>query len=227
MDRPDIDRNFAQYIVLFDSASEVFSLITPNDIRRALHDAPENIATLIRVICSRLFNLITDHTFPTPAASVSALASSIIKAGTGSSERNPTKEVLNCLRVLQRVLPVVFELEGETTVFDSEVFWKSEEVDEDESQGTAETSETPQFVIDDEEDSDDGATTPSEPQPPQTPKEKKKKKLPSLGERLFSALIDLMFCCGFTLPMKIQKDHHKINYVIWRVLNLFFSLYKP
>ncbi|KAJ8078530.1 hypothetical protein PM082_012813 [Marasmius tenuissimus] len=210
------DSYWDQYIVLFDSASEVFSLITPNDIRRALHDAPENVATLIRVICSRLFNLISDHTFPTPtAASVSALASSIIKAGTGSSDRNTTKEVLNCLRVLQRVLPVVFELEGDTTVFDLEVLWKSQEVEEDESSGTSESSEAPQFVIDDDEDSEEGGTSPNETQPPQTPKQKEKKKLPSLGERLFNAVIDLMFCCGFTLPTKIQKDHHKINYVIW------------
>ncbi|KAF9264896.1 hypothetical protein L218DRAFT_925592 [Marasmius fiardii PR-910] len=210
---PENDSYWNQYIVLFDSASEVFSLITPNDIRRALHDAPENIATLIRVICSRLFNLISDHTFPTPsAASVSAFASSIIKAGTGSSDRNPTKEVLNCLRVLQRVLPVVFELEGESSVFDLEVFWKSDEV-EDENEGSLESTEAPQFVIEDDDDSDEGTNAPR--QPPQTPKQKTKKKLPSLGERLFNSIIDLMFCCGFTLPTKIQKDHYKINYVIW------------
>ncbi|KAG7092239.1 hypothetical protein E1B28_008605 [Marasmius oreades] len=212
---PENDGYWNQYVVLFDSASEVFSLITPNDIRRALHDAPENIATLIRVICSRLFNLISDHTFPTPsAASVSAFASSIIKAGTGSSDRNPTKEVLNCLRVLQRVLPVVFELEGESNVFDLEVFWKSDETQEDENGGNGESRDAPQFVIEDDDDSDDG-TNALELQEPQTPKQKKIKKLPSLGERLFNTIIDLMFCCGFTLPTKIQKDHHKINYVIW------------
>ncbi|KAK1222795.1 hypothetical protein PQX77_014363, partial [Marasmius sp. AFHP31] len=89
------------------------------------------------------------------------------------------------------------------------------EVEEDESSGTGESSEAPQFVIDDEEDSEEDGSSPNETQPPQTPKQKEKKKLPSLGERLFNAVIDLMFCCGFTLPTKIQKDHHKINYVIW------------
>ncbi|KAE9406466.1 hypothetical protein BT96DRAFT_987607 [Gymnopus androsaceus JB14] len=203
---PETDNYWNQYVVLFDSASEVFSLITPNDIRRALLDAPENIATLIRVICSRLFNLISDHTFPAPSsASVSALATSFIKAGTGTTERSTTKEVLNCIRVLQRVLPVVFELEAGTSSFEMDVFWKKVEVDVVEEE-TAPQAEAPH---------EDEEAKPSEPQPSTTPNPKLKKQLPSLGERLFSSIIDLMFCCGFTLPMQIQKDHYKINYVIW------------
>ncbi|KAJ7684956.1 high-temperature-induced dauer-formation protein-domain-containing protein [Mycena polygramma] len=205
---PETDKYWDQYITLFDSASDVFSLITPHDIRRALLEAPENIATLIRVVTSRLFTLISDHTFPSSTnASVAAFASSFIQAGTGSTERNTTKEVLNCLRILQRVLPVVFEVEGEGSAFELEVLWKKEEVVED----TVEmASETPQFVIEDEDDSD-GETKDA----PAPVKAKEAKQLPSLGERLFSSIIDLLFCCGFTLPTKIQVDHYKINYVIW------------
>ncbi|KAJ7285605.1 high-temperature-induced dauer-formation protein-domain-containing protein [Mycena rebaudengoi] len=205
---PESDGYWNQYIVLFDSASDVFSLITPHDIRRALLDAPENIATLIRVVTSRLFALISDHTFPAaPNASVAAFATSFIQAGTGSSERSTTKEVLNCLRILQRVLPVVFEVEGEGSVFELEVLWKKQEVIEP---SVEVESETPQFVIEDEGESD-GETR--ETAPPA--KAKETKQLPSLGERLFSSIIDLLFCCGFTLPPKIQVDRHKINYVIW------------
>ncbi|KAJ6547333.1 high-temperature-induced dauer-formation protein-domain-containing protein [Mycena capillaripes] len=205
---PEADSYWNQYIVLFDSASDVFSLITPHDIRRALLEAPENIATLIRVVTSRLFNLISDHTFPSSTnASVAAFASSFIQAGTGSSERSTTKEVLNCLRILQRVLPVVFEVEGEGSAFELEVLWKKEQVVEN----TVEVaSETPQFVIEDEDDSD-GETKDAAA----AVKPKETKQLPSLGERLFSGIIDLLFCCGFTLPTKIQVDHYKINYVIW------------
>ncbi|KAJ3767498.1 high-temperature-induced dauer-formation protein-domain-containing protein [Lentinula raphanica] len=212
---PETDSYWNQYVTLFDSPSEVFSLITPNDIRRALSDAPENIATLIRVICSRLFNLISDHTFPAPSASVSALATSFIKAGAGSAERNTTKEVLNCLRVLQRVLPVVFEMEGgEPGSFEIDVFWKKVEVDEPEIR-PGQQDETPQFVIEDEDEDEDGTNSAALPSstPPST--SISKKQLPSLGERLFSSIVDLLFCCGFTLPMQIQKDHYKINYVIW------------
>ncbi|KAF9009367.1 high-temperature-induced dauer-formation protein-domain-containing protein [Cyathus striatus] len=203
------DSYWDQYFVLFDSASDVFSLITPHHIRRALLDAPENVATLIRVVTSRLFNLISDHTFPSSPAStsVTAFASSIIKAG--SSERNTTKEVLNCLRILQRVLPVIYEVEGESYAFELELLWKKEEQE-------GGMTDEPQFVIEDEDDKDSehGDTAPHSPLP-SVPGNKLKRHLPSLGERLFSSLVDLLFCCGFTLPTKIQVDHYKINYVIW------------
>ncbi|KAF8631409.1 hypothetical protein AX17_005087 [Amanita inopinata Kibby_2008] len=209
---PDNDSYWEQYFVLFDSASDVFSLITPHHIRRALSDAPENVATLIRVTSSRLFNLLSDHTFPSSTTSVTAFASSFIKSGTGNSERNTTKEVLNCLRVLQRVLPVVFEVEGETNSFELEVLWKKEEVVED--RNDEEAGEIAQFVIEDEDDDngmDGKAGTSQQPTLPQI----NKKQLPSLAERLFDAVFDLLFCCGFTLPTKLQVDHHKIQHVIW------------
>ncbi|KAF6764892.1 high-temperature-induced dauer-formation protein-domain-containing protein [Ephemerocybe angulata] len=220
------DSYWEQYFILFDSASDVFSLITPHQIRRALLEAPENVATLVRVVCNRLSNLLTDHTFPSPtptatSATVAAFASTIRKAGGGSSERNTTKEVLNCLRILQRFLPVIFDVQGESNAFEIELMWKSEEVDDLEEQES--TGAAPQFVIDDDEDDDsdedeadeDAPKTPAAPKPQAPKPAKPKKKLPSLGERLFNNLIDLMFCCGFTLSPKIQVDHHKVNYVIW------------
>lgn len=180
-------------------------------------DAPENVATLVRVVTARLFNLISDHTFPSPAsASVTAFASSIIKGGL--TERNTTKEVLNCLRILQRVLPVIFEVEGESNIFEHELFWKKQEVElHDIAEGD---SERPQFVIEDDDDSDREDGRIKTPQPT-SPKAKKKTQLPSLGERLFGAITDLLFCCGFTLPAKIQVDHYKVNYVIWCVVSGF------
>lgn len=195
-------------------------------VRRALQDAPENIATLIRVICSKLFNLITDHTFPSPTnVSVTAFASSLVKSSTGTAERSTNKEVLNCLRVLQRVLPVVFEMEGEAGGLEVEVLWKQAEAAEEPAAPsiTATESSTSQFVIEDDDSENGDANEESETKPipsesastvPATSAQPKKL-LPSLGEKLFGAIIDLLFCCGFTLPTKIQKDHHKVNYVIW------------
>ncbi|CDO70695.1 hypothetical protein BN946_scf184798.g10 [Trametes cinnabarina] len=223
------DSYWEQYVVLFDSASDVFTLITHNDVRRALYEAPENVATLIRVITSRLFNLVSDHTFPTPpSSSVSSIASSIIRTGTGASgERNATKEVLNCIRVLQRVLPAVFEIESEPSRFEQEVLWKRVEVRAQEPRadvggaaGSAveQASAEPQFVIEDEDESDDEEgrqRSPKQTSAKAKEVEKPKETMPSVAERLFNCLIDLMFCCGFALPTKIQVDHYKINYVIW------------
>ncbi|KIM48882.1 hypothetical protein M413DRAFT_89117 [Hebeloma cylindrosporum] len=194
---PAADAYWEQYFILFDSASEVFSLITP-------HHAPENIATLIQVVTSRLFNSISDHTFPSSTnGSMAAYASSFIKSASVSQEKNATKEVLNCIRVLQRILPVVFEMQGESNTFEMELLWKKEEVNEEE-----EAPDRPQFIIEDDEESDHEATKAPITEP-------KTILLPSLGERLFNAMTDLLFCCGFTLPKDIQVDHHKINYVIW------------
>jgi len=163
-----------------------------------------------------LFNLVSDHTFPTllnnsVASSVTSFASSFIKAG--ASERNTTKEVLNCIRILQRVLPVVFEIDSETSVFEQEIFWK-ENIETRDVEET--TEQTPQFVIeDDDEDGAHGEGTEVPSPMASTIRRKEKKSIPSLAERLFSCLVDLLFCCGFTLPSKIQVDHYKINYIIW------------
>jgi hypothetical protein len=204
-------------------------------VRRALVEAPENVATLVRVITSRLFNLVSDHTFPSaPPSYVPSFASSLIKGvGVAAEQRNATKEVLNCLRVLQRVLPVVFELESEPGVFEREVLWRRDVVvaaeehggqgqgrDQD-SRHRERTEQTPQFVIEDDEDENDAenATPASSPQIPSSSSSSSPKQvtttLPSVAERLFSCLVDLLFCCGFTLPAKLQVDHYKINHVIW------------
>jgi hypothetical protein len=142
---------------------------------------------------------------------VTAFASSFIKTGTGIQERNTTKEVLNCIRVLQRVLPVIFELEGETDAFEQELLWKKEELDDHDH--TLEAEATPQFVI--EEDDDETGTEPKTATSQISFHIPDKRQLPSLAERLFDSVFDLLFCCGFTLPPKIQVDHHKIQYVIW------------
>lgn len=138
------------------------------------------------------------------------MATSLIGA---STERNPTKEVLNCLRVLQRVLPVIFE--NELPDLEHELLWRKEAISPSEtipiSPGSPEQP-APQFVIEDEEEEE--PTTPA-PQSPTHQRSRSQMLGPSLAERLFSVVIDLLFCCGFTLPSKVQINHHKIQYVIW------------
>ncbi|KAI5124045.1 hypothetical protein M0805_003874 [Coniferiporia weirii] len=217
------DAYWDQYTTLFDTPSDAFSLISSNDIRRALTDAPENVATLVRVISTRLFYLVLDSTFPTaPSTGVGSFATSFIKTAATSAgvsaqsgQRDPTKEVLNCLRVLQRVLPVLFEAEyGE---IEKAILWKREEMREGaDSARNNSVDERPQFVIDDEEDEDmpKSPTSPDGQMRAQSV-DGKKKALPALAEKLISCTIELLFCCGFTLPSKLQVDHYKINYVIW------------
>ena len=183
------------------------SLLTWIPVRRALIESPGNVATLVRFLTSKIQTLLSDHTFPsTPSAIV--LASSFI--GASSTERSTTKELLNCVRVLQRVLPVIFENEA-LAAFEDELFWKRQPAP---PPTTSIEPEEPQFVIDDEDDDQSPAAAAS-----QTPKpsEEGPPLLPSLAEKLIGALVDLLFCCGFTLPAKLQVDHYKINYVIWYI----------
>ncbi|KIY51124.1 hypothetical protein FISHEDRAFT_38523 [Fistulina hepatica ATCC 64428] len=207
------DEYWKQFVELFDTPSDVFSLVTPHDIRRALLEAPENVATLIRVLCKRLSMLISDHTFPTPpAAGVTGFASSFMKGSAGAPARNATREVLNCIRVLSRVFPVVFEIDGQSNVFELELLWKRPRTE------SVPSADSPQFVIDDEGDDDNNDDTDADADRDASMTSESNtasQTLPSLAEKLFSSLLDLLFCCGFTLPTTIQVDHHKINYTIW------------
>jgi hypothetical protein len=98
---------------------------------------------------------------------------------------------------------VVFEAQGDSNTFESELLWKREAEAED-----GEPVTESQFVIEDDESDQEGKPPTAQP---------KTRWLPSLGERLLTSITDLLFCCGFTLPKTIQVDHHKINYVIWYV----------
>lgn len=204
------------------------SRVTPGflvpEVRRALNESPVNVATLVRVISRRLKNLLLDHTFPSPPASALALPkfTSWSSANGGYGDRNTSKEVLNCLRVLGRVLPVIFELPDDS--FEEELFWKRDTpppASPDVRPSSANGNEEPQFVIEEEDDDED--TTPTASRTSKLPAQSETlgkapdppKMLPSLAEDLFNYTIDLLFCCGFTLPTSIQVDHHKINYVIW------------
>jgi len=110
---------------------------------------------------------------------------------------------------------VIFELESEPSVFEREVLWKRDVVDG--QVHSEQTEQAPQFVIEDEDDDNDNDGESSAPAagPSPHPPQKKISTHPSIAERLLSCLVDLLFCCGFTLPPKLQVDHYKINYVIW------------
>lgn len=131
------------------------------------------------------------------------------------------------------MLPVLFEPEFDD--IERKLMWVREETrSEDVDRQREIADETPQFVIDDEEDEEDTGG-PSVPKSPASPASRKKqtdsssstqerKKHPSLAEKLIHCTIELLFCCGFTLPNAIQVENEKINYVIWYVLYTHTSL---
>ncbi|OXH42508.1 hypothetical protein J008_00023 [Cryptococcus neoformans] len=84
---------WAQWYSLFPSPQDAAAIVSAHDLRHALQHNPANLATLLRHLAHRLFTLLPDPRFP----------------------RAPhlAAEALSCLRVLARLLSVVYEAEGD------------------------------------------------------------------------------------------------------------------
>ncbi|KDN39617.1 hypothetical protein K437DRAFT_9733 [Tilletiaria anomala UBC 951] len=121
-------RYWSEYLRVFDSSSDVFSLLGVADIRRALVAAPENVHTLIEVLILHLESLRDDPMLsPFPVKDDKKSRSMIPGTpgfklgvpgvpGLGNSKgaqvepsRDRVKELLNCCRILTRLLPVLME----------------------------------------------------------------------------------------------------------------------
>lgn len=193
---------------------------------------PTNVANLVQALATHMFALLSNPSFP---------CATVIPPDTVSTNL----QVLNCLRVLGRILVIVYEAEGESSLggqtWADKYLWKQERVKRERTEDLP--SEQAQFTIADDDDDDDDAdadkdeggdigrnmtATTSEgeirdplsnPGPSQPKKEDDNTELrPSLADRLFSCTIDLLFCAGFTVPESVRGDDmsgDKINYVIW------------
>ena len=151
------------------------------DIRRTRDTSLPNLETLILAITSRLFTLRHLPLFPDP-------------------ELAPAKEALNCVRVLTRILPFLYEADN-LEAWEDKFFWGKRrkklgrgqrlkpEVLFDESQ----TDEAPQR---------DGYEADFEEAKP-------------LAEELIDTLIDLLFFADFTLPHN-ERIKSKVTYSIWQ-----------
>ena len=97
------DQDTIQIWELPESTEDIFSLFSPNDIRRTRDTALENLETLILAITSRLFILRHHPSFPDP-------------------EFAPERDTLNCIRILTRILPYIYEAE-QLQPWEDKFFW--------------------------------------------------------------------------------------------------------
>lgn len=137
---------WSRYLEL-DTPSDVFSLLSLADLRRARKDAPENVVTLLRVMVAHLESLLLDPLFEPPplkgpstsqermtaritgiadvskwklpAASMIALDST--QSTPGVQQRDRVKEALNVVRILTRTLPAL--MEAHDSSFEDHVLW--------------------------------------------------------------------------------------------------------
>lgn len=162
-----------------ETVEDVFSLFSPSDIRRTRDTSLENLETLLLVTTSRLRDLKSHPAFPDP-------------------ELAPERDALNCIRVLTRVLPYIYEAE-QLADWEEKFFWtpRSRKSRHDRSQNE---------VLFDESHHDDA------PQPHTTDEYENAQ---PLAEELLDTLIDLLFCSNFTIP-RIPGVRGQITYAIWQ-----------
>ena len=169
------DSYWRSFFELPSSPDDIFSLFTSADIRRARDSAPKNIENLVRVLVSRLSALRSHRSFPQP-------------------DTAPERHALNCIRVLTRILPFIYEddrLDG----WEEAVFWEKRR--RRKKGGRAEV------LFDD--------STEDQERP-----EEEYEDVRPLGEELIDTLVDLLFFAGFTVA-PTDRSKNKVTYAIWQL----------
>ncbi|OAG04430.1 uncharacterized protein CC84DRAFT_1196621 [Paraphaeosphaeria sporulosa] len=174
------DTYWTSFWELPESAEDVFSLFSPADIRRTRDSNLANLETLVLAVTSRLCVLRNHPSFPDP-------------------ELAPERDALNCIRVLTRILPFIYEADH-LDAWEDNFFWGARRKRSRRGQPRTE-------VLFDEAD------------PEQTPtaneQEPEFEQAKPLAEDIIDTLIDLLFFSDFTLP-KVPAAKNKVSYAIWQ-----------
>ena len=140
-----------------------------------------NIETLVHRLTSRLFELRNHRAFPHP-------------------EIAPEKHALNCIRVLTRVIPFLYEADHLES-WKERTFWQKRRRPIPKSQRHVKSE-----VLFDEGQQDEA---------PQSEVEAQFEEIRPLGEELVDTLVDLLFYLDFTLPPD-ERSKTKVTYSIWQ-----------
>ncbi|KAH6686380.1 high-temperature-induced dauer-formation protein-domain-containing protein [Plectosphaerella plurivora] len=178
---PADDAYWTSFWELPESTEDVFSLFAPADIRRTRDNALENLETLILAVTSRLFILRHHPSFP-------------------DHEFAPERDALNCVRVLTRILPFVYEADN-LGQWEERFFWGTRRKRTRKASLAAEVlfdesaaEDRPLQRRDTEEDFEDAKP---------------------LAEELLDTLVDLLFFSELTVP-KQPNGKPKVSYAIWQ-----------
>ena len=214
---------------MFESSYDVLNLLTSVDITKALLSHPQNIVALVQITADRLEHIIRNEpefpNKPEDQGGIAAYAGTLLSRGrslTGAANDQESKldlnqQLLNCLRVLSRIIPFIFAQDDPT--LEEDLFWRTSKAPkraQREGQGACEGLS--QFIIDDEdENSDEGASRGSfvSPKPDilEDSTVHEDDILPPLIQTLLDICVDLLFIHNFTLPASI--DGKDISYTIW------------
>ncbi|EXJ91770.1 hypothetical protein A1O3_00320 [Capronia epimyces CBS 606.96] len=178
---PANDPYWTGFWELPESVEDVFSLFTHADVRRTRDAALENLETLILAVTSRL-NILKNHpSFPDP-------------------DLAPERDALNCIRVLTRLLPYVYEAD-QLAEWEETFFWGMRR------RRTRRAQVSGEVLFDEHQGDNDDET-----QDNQEPEFEAAK---PLAEELIDTLTDLLFYAGFTIP-DLPQAKSKVTYSIWQ-----------
>ncbi|KAL4789976.1 high-temperature-induced dauer-formation protein-domain-containing protein [Aspergillus venezuelensis] len=178
---PADDPYWTRFWELPESTEDVFSLFTPADIRRTRDNALGNFETLLLSITSRLTALKNHPSFPDP-------------------DLAPDRDALNCIRILTRLLPYIYEAEH-LEDWEEKFFWTRRRKKTREAQLAAD-------VLFDEAQAEEG-------QDQAPPRANDYEDVKPLAEELIDTLMDLLFYTDFTIP-KLPSAKSKVSYSIWQ-----------
>ncbi|KAJ0334678.1 hypothetical protein COL5a_000741 [Colletotrichum fioriniae] len=176
---PADDPYWTSFWELPESSEDIFSLFAPADIRRTRDKALENLETLILALTSRLFILRHHPSFPDP-------------------EIAPERDALNCVRVLTRILPFIYEADN-LAAWEERFFWGARR------KRTRQSAIAAEVLF-------DGAQEGQKP--PKNENEDFEDAKP-LAEELIDTLVDLLFFSDLTLPRQ-PSGRPKVSYAIWQ-----------
>ncbi|KAG9068266.1 hypothetical protein KI688_011861 [Linnemannia hyalina] len=188
----NVNEYWEQFWTLPESADDVFLLVGSQDIRRVRDEARENLECLIEKILSRLFSLCDSPLFLTPEA--------------------PVSQLLNCVRVLTRLFPFVFESD-DLMMWEERYFWTPR------SKGASSRRRSNASHLDESTQPLEIEGQSSNPNPLRServssaPKDQDCDET-TQGYRLIKTLLDLLFTSGFTLPTALES-RNRVSYVIW------------
>ncbi|RMZ86754.1 hypothetical protein DV736_g6021, partial [Chaetothyriales sp. CBS 134916] len=175
---PTNDPYWTGYWELPESVEDVFSLFSGADIRRTRDAAIANLETLLLAVTSRLVVLRNHPSFP-------------------DAELAPERDGLNCIRVLTRVLPYIYEVDN-LAAWEDDFFWAARRRKSRRVQLAGEV------LFDGTQESS-----------PEDEMQESFEEAKPLGEELIDTLIDLLFFPGFTIP-HVNQDKSKVTYAIWQ-----------
>ncbi|KAI8968903.1 high-temperature-induced dauer-formation protein-domain-containing protein [Mycotypha africana] len=180
----DADDYWTLFWTLPESVDDIFTLISASDIRKARDGARENLETLIDKILDQMTQILN-----------STMTQSINTANATSNNN----QLLNCCRLLTRIIPFIFE-SPECTEWEDQFFWTPRMRDEKSDYIPA---------------TDTVDTNNRESQNNSKPQRNQIRVLSSRGEILIKLTLQALFFAGFTLPQSIGTAESNVNYVIW------------